>query len=146
MAKCYFCSKIEMIKNGTALDFLVELKESYAILSDAQRFKGYVILVSKKHDEHFHKMSSKRQEGMFKDLMRVTLAIGKVFKPARFNYENLGNITPHVHWHIIPRYKNDPDRRQPIWVIPENARTGKVGKAKRLQLLRVLKGKHYSDK
>jgi hypothetical protein len=31
------------------------------------------------------------------------------------NYELLGNTDPHLHWHIVPRYKTDPRWGQPIW-------------------------------
>ena len=31
------------------------------------------------------------------------------------NVESLGNVMPHLHWHVIPRYKNDSRWRQPIW-------------------------------
>ena len=31
------------------------------------------------------------------------------------NYELLGNSDPHLHWHIIPRYKTDPRWGAPIW-------------------------------
>ncbi len=27
----------------------------------------------------------------------------------------LGNSSPHLHWHIVPRYKHDPRWEQPIW-------------------------------
>ncbi len=31
------------------------------------------------------------------------------------NYELLGNTNPSLHWHVIPRYKDDPRWGQPIW-------------------------------
>ena len=30
----------------------------------------------------------------------------------------LGNVVPHLHWHIIPRYRTDPRWGQPIWQTP----------------------------
>ena len=42
----------------------------------------------------------------------MAAAIRAVFDPKRINYECLGNIQPHVHWHLIPRYEGDhPDPR-----------------------------------
>jgi diadenosine tetraphosphate (Ap4A) HIT family hydrolase len=31
------------------------------------------------------------------------------------NVESLGNLMPHLHWHVIPRYRNDGRWGQPIW-------------------------------
>jgi diadenosine tetraphosphate (Ap4A) HIT family hydrolase len=31
------------------------------------------------------------------------------------NVESLGNVMPHLHWHVIPRYKTDPRWGAPIW-------------------------------
>ena len=32
------------------------------------------------------------------------------------NVESLGNVVPHVHWHIVPRYRGDPRWGSPIWL------------------------------
>jgi diadenosine tetraphosphate (Ap4A) HIT family hydrolase len=38
-----------------------------------------------------------------------------VFKPEKINLASLGNKTPHVHWHIIPRFKEDPHFPNSHW-------------------------------
>ena len=40
-------------------------------------------------------------------------------KPDHINIASLGNVMPHLHWHIIPRYRADPRWGGPIW--PEEA-------------------------
>ncbi len=52
---------------------------------------------------------------LMKDLRRAAQAIRLALKPDHMNYESLGNSGPHIHWHIIPRYQNDPRWGQPIW-------------------------------
>ena len=37
---------------------------------------------------------------------QVGLLLEKTFKPAHMNYSLLGNYFPHLHWHLIPRYKD----------------------------------------
>ena len=49
------------------------------------------------------------------DLHRVVSAIVAVCKPDHINVESLGNLVPHLHWHVVPRYKNDGRWGQPIW-------------------------------
>jgi len=38
-----------------------------------------------------------------------------VCEPQHVNVESLGNVMPHLHWHVIPRYKNDGRWGSPIW-------------------------------
>jgi diadenosine tetraphosphate (Ap4A) HIT family hydrolase len=48
--------------------------------------------------------------------LRASIAVLRaVFQPAHLNVEFLGNVEPHLHAHIIPRYVNDPRWGQPIW-------------------------------
>ena len=37
----------------------------------------------------------------------VEEAIHHVMKPSKVNLAALGNMVPHIHWHVIPRYKDD---------------------------------------
>ena len=31
------------------------------------------------------------------------------------NYCSLGNVVPHLHWHLVPRYRSDPRWGSPIY-------------------------------
>jgi len=52
-------------------------------------------------------------------LMRVVFAVEAVLRellqPHKINLASLGNMTPHLHWHVIPRFQDDPHFPQPIW-------------------------------
>ena len=52
-------------------------------------------------------------------LLHVVCALEKVLRdllvPDKINLANLGNITPHLHWHVTPRYQDDPHFPNPIW-------------------------------
>ena len=37
-------------------------------------------------------------------------AIWNVVKPLKLNYECLGNLEPHVHWHVFPRYESEEEK------------------------------------
>jgi diadenosine tetraphosphate (Ap4A) HIT family hydrolase len=44
---------------------------------------------------------------MMKTVFAVETAIREVIQPDKVNLASLGNKTPHVHWHVIPRFEND---------------------------------------
>ena len=46
---------------------------------------------------------------------KVEQAQREVMEPHKINLASLGNMTPHVHWHVIPRFEDDAHFPQPIW-------------------------------
>lgn len=44
---------------------------------------------------------------MMKMVFAVELAIREIFNPDKINLASLGNKTPHLHWHVIPRFEDD---------------------------------------
>jgi diadenosine tetraphosphate (Ap4A) HIT family hydrolase len=43
-------------------------------------------------------------------------SIARCFRPHKLNYELLGNQVPHLHWHLFPRYRDDPEHLHPVWL------------------------------
>jgi diadenosine tetraphosphate (Ap4A) HIT family hydrolase len=35
--------------------------------------------------------------------------------PDKINLASLGNVVPHLHWHVIPRFSDDPHFPNPVW-------------------------------
>ena len=58
-------------------------------------------------------------------LMRVVLATERLVRrhlsPDKVNLASLGNVVPHVHWHVIPRWRDDRWFPDPIWATPRHA-------------------------
>ena len=58
-------------------------------------------------------------------LMQVVFAVESVLReqldPEKINLASLGNLVPHIHWHVIPRYSDDPHYPQPIWAKVQRA-------------------------
>src|SRR5262249_3614251 len=59
------------------------------------------------------------------EMCMLARAIEECFQPKKLNYEMLGNQTPHLHWHVIPRYRGDPDAAHPIWMTIERFKDNK---------------------
>jgi diadenosine tetraphosphate (Ap4A) HIT family hydrolase len=56
-------------------------------------------------------------------VMNVVFAVERVvrslFAPDKMNLASLGNMTPHLHWHVIPRWHDDRHFPGPIWGRPQ---------------------------
>lgn len=57
-----------------------------------------------------------------KVVFAVEAAIREVMQPDKINLASLGNKTPHMHWHIIPRFESDKHFPNSHWgeVVREN--------------------------
>ncbi|MFA7268495.1 MAG: HIT domain-containing protein [Sterolibacterium sp.] len=42
-------------------------------------------------------------------------ALRSLYRPEKINLASLGNLVPHLHWHVIPRFADDPQFPAPIW-------------------------------
>ena len=81
-----------------------------------QRFRGYCFLIfDPYHATDLDSLADEEYRAFMDDLRRAGEAIRASLRPDHLNYESLGNSGPHLHWHIIPRYKDDPRWGQPVW-------------------------------
>jgi diadenosine tetraphosphate (Ap4A) HIT family hydrolase len=113
MTNCPLCDFISQPQSHPL--FLAELSETIALLGDNQGCPGWCVLILKDHHEHLAALPILRQTRIFEDVAKTANAIRQIFGPLRINYECLGNVAPHIHWHIIPRHADDPTPRAPVW-------------------------------
>jgi diadenosine tetraphosphate (Ap4A) HIT family hydrolase len=112
---CFNCGRIEEIKAGTNPFFVTELETCYVVLGDFHAWRGYTLLLAKDCVPELHELPPDRRQQFLAEMALVAEAVWNTFKPAKLNYEMLGNAVPHLHWHIFPRYPDDPERNRPVW-------------------------------
>ncbi len=89
-----------------------------------------------------HQLPKTARNEFLKEIGLVGEALVITVHPQKLNYEILGNTDPHLHCHIFPRYENDPNPSQPIWLIDQkirNAAEFMVLNAEREELKKNLK-------
>jgi diadenosine tetraphosphate (Ap4A) HIT family hydrolase len=50
-----------------------------------------------------------------KVVFAVETAVREVIQPDKINLASLGNMTQHVHWHVIPRFESDKHFPNSYW-------------------------------
>ena len=114
--KCPLCLEVADTRNEMRIKGLLV---STAFLSKNQVYRGYSIVVYNDHETALENLTEENQIQFYRDMLRISSAIVKTFKPNKMNYELLGNWVPHLHWHVVPRYKTDPCWGNPIWIKPD---------------------------
>jgi len=112
---CPLCQELALAEYANAYGYTIaDLRISRLRLCANQSVPGYCILFCKKHVREPYGLDKEERLLYFEDLMRAARAIERVFSPIKINYEIQGNIVPHLHCHIKPRFYGDPAPGAPI--------------------------------
>jgi diadenosine tetraphosphate (Ap4A) HIT family hydrolase len=100
-------------------DLVAPLSVSSLYLAKNQTYRGQCSLIfDLRHAARPDQLTSTEWGAFCADLYAAQRAIVSVTQPDHVNVESLGNVVPHLHWHIIPRYIGDPRWGMPIWTTP----------------------------
>ncbi len=122
MSSCLICTRIKEIAENKNPYFVKEMETGYVVIGDFQFFKGYALLLCKHHVGELHELDRNIRLKFLEEMSLLAEAVWNCNKPKLLNYELLGNAEPHLHWHIFPRYEDDPNPRGPGWQIPRELR------------------------
>lgn len=142
---CPACTRLERLRTDTPSSdpfFLAELRESYAILHKHQPLPGWCTLWLKDHHEHLALLPADRRARLAADVGDLAAAMHRGLPDMRrINYECLGNVVAHIHWHLIPRYAPpvDPLPGATVWVRPAAELDCGVDDADRDRLVAILR-------
>jgi diadenosine tetraphosphate (Ap4A) HIT family hydrolase len=85
------------------------------VLVDDPQLPGFVRVVLNAHVSEMTDLDPPARARLMQAVFAVESVQRAVFAPLKINLASLGNAVPHVHWHVIPRFADDPFYPQPIW-------------------------------
>jgi diadenosine tetraphosphate (Ap4A) HIT family hydrolase len=94
---------------------IARLTTGYVKLLPTQYFRGYTLFSAKLCVREVYDLPPDVRAVHLHEMAEVAHAVERAFRPRKLNYEALGNGTPHLHWHVIPRYADDPHPLGPVW-------------------------------
>ena len=109
MNECLFCKIVNKeIPNYT----VYENDHILAFLDIFPCTKGHVVVIPKVHAETLFDLSSSQKATLFDGVQEVMKKVERVLSPEGFNVglnhlEAGGQTVPHLHIHILPRWKGD---------------------------------------
>lgn len=104
---CGYCMREE---NPALLDafgiFIAELGVSDLILFKEQSHPGRCIVAYRDHVSELTDLSDDERNAFFADVARASKAIHAAFHPEKVNYGAYGDTGRHLHFHLVPKYKD----------------------------------------
>ncbi len=91
------------------------------LLVDEPDYPGFCRVVWHEHVKEMSDLAPAERQRIMEAVWRVEAAQRAVLAPEKINLASFGNMTPHVHWHVIPRYRDDAHFPQPTWAAAQRA-------------------------
>jgi diadenosine tetraphosphate (Ap4A) HIT family hydrolase len=85
------------------------------ILVDDAAYPGFCRVVWNAHVKEMSDLVPADRLVLNEAVWDVEMALRAVMAPEKVNLASLGNMTPHLHWHVIPRYADDAHFPDPVW-------------------------------
>lgn len=76
------------------------------LVNDAD-LPGFCRVIWNRHVSEMTDLTYGEREHLMTLVFAVEVAIRRVMHPDKVNIAALGNMVPHIHWHVIPRFKDD---------------------------------------
>jgi diadenosine tetraphosphate (Ap4A) HIT family hydrolase len=112
---CPMCAEERPDETGEGVRFFGgEVADGYLRRRAIQRGLSVVIWRGR-HVVEPTELTDAEATAYFRELLIVGRAIETVMQPIKLNYDILGNSLPHLHTHVVPRYREDP---RPLWPFP----------------------------
>ena len=96
---------------------------------DEPDYPGFCRVILKRHAREMTDLDEAERDGLMAVVYSVEAAIRETMRPDKMNLASLGNMTPHLHWHIVPRFGDDRHFPGPIWAAPKREATVATGRA-----------------
>ena len=86
---------------------------------DEPDYPGFCRVILKRHATEMSDLGEGERDGLMAVVFAVESAVRETMQAHKMNLASLGNMTPHVHWHVVPRFRDDRHYPGPIWASPQ---------------------------
>lgn len=72
-------------------------------------------MILNSHASEMSDLPIEHRSALMKAVCVTESVLRELMSPTKINLASLGNVVPHVHWHVIPRWNDDSHFPDPIW-------------------------------
>ena len=85
------------------------------VLADEPDYPGFLRVILNRHVREMTDLAPAERSRLMMMVCKTEQAVRDVMRPDKVNLASLGNVVPHLHWHVIPRFADDPHFPNPVW-------------------------------
>jgi len=78
-------------------------------------FRGFCRVVWNAHVREMTDLAPSERHHLMNIVFATEQALRALLSPHKINLASLGNVVPHLHWHVIPRFEDDSHFPNPVW-------------------------------
>jgi diadenosine tetraphosphate (Ap4A) HIT family hydrolase len=96
-------------------EILWQSPECRVVRVDDPDYPGFCRVIWQAHVREMTDLSAVDRVYLMEIVWAVEALVRELYAPDKINLASFGNMTPHVHWHVIPRWLDDRHFPQPVW-------------------------------
>lgn len=85
------------------------------ILAPEPDYPAFCRVVWHEHVREMTDLAAEDRAHLLEVVFTVERALRGLLQPAKVNLASLGNLVPHLHWHVVPRFADDAHFPDPVW-------------------------------
>ena len=94
---------------------------------DDPDYPGFCRVILARHVREMTDLAPDERARLMQVVFAVETALREALAPEKINLASLGNLVPHLHWHVIPRFRDDRHFPAPVWAAPARPRSAPRG-------------------
>jgi diadenosine tetraphosphate (Ap4A) HIT family hydrolase len=100
-------------------DLVYQHPQFRVIEANEPQYPGFFRVVWTEHVREFSALSRADRALCMDVVVELERFVLETFQPTKVNIASLGNVVPHLHWHVIPRFEDDVHFPAPVWANPK---------------------------
>jgi diadenosine tetraphosphate (Ap4A) HIT family hydrolase len=113
---CAYCARDERLFNVSIE--ICRLETSTLYLFREQTYRGRCVVALNTHETELFRLDPDTLGRFSRDVSRAAAALQGAFGPDKINYAIYGDLAPHLHFHVVPKYRNGQGWGEPFALLP----------------------------
>lgn len=84
-------------------------------VTDTPAHPAFYRVILNAHVAEFSALPAPERQRLMDAVVAVEQVLIEQLRPSKINLASLGNVVPHLHWHVIARFADDAQFPAPIW-------------------------------